>query len=77
MFYREIFKRGNHYNNEENHFSPHETECSKEFLNCMLLLDRPLTVKEVGEIYGVSFQTIARIEKHILKHVKKQLEKEV
>lgn len=76
MFFEEIFKNGNHHDRQANYFTPHETVVSRSFGNCMLRLNRPLTIKEIGSMYGISFQTIARISDRLLRHVKKQLKKE-
>jgi hypothetical protein len=39
------------------------TEASLEFSNCMALLDREMTLEEIGEMWGISRERIRQIER--------------
>ena len=58
-------------NGQQNQLTPHETDVSRSFLNCMLCLDRDLTLEELGELYGCSYETIRRIIARAIKKIKK------
>lgn len=52
---------------------PIYTERFKEFKNCMLLLDEPITLEDIGMAYGITRERVRQIEEKALTKVMKRL----
>jgi len=71
VFFEDVFEHpSNHFNGQLNHLIPNETPVSRSFFNCMLRLNRELTLHEIKEMYGVTIPTVARIIDLALRHIK-------
>lgn len=72
VFHEAVFRDpSNNVNGQPTHLTPHETDKSREFNNCMIQLNRGLTLEEIGEMYGVSGRrAIVSIIKLAMRHIK-------
>lgn len=41
----------------------HSTEASLRFSNCMCLLDKELTLEEIGDMWGISRERVRQVER--------------
>lgn len=53
------------------HLTPHETDKSREFNNCMLQLNEGLTHRDIGEMFGIGKTGIISIVALALQHIKR------
>jgi len=53
--------------------NPTDTERFEEFKNCMLLLDEPITLEDIGRAWGISRERVRQIEDNALTKVMKRL----
>jgi hypothetical protein len=72
IFYYRVFENNTHHGKHPTYFTPNETEVSRSFGNCMVRLNRELTLEEIAEIYGVSRQSITRVIDSVLNYIGKQ-----
>ncbi len=61
IFFSEIFNHDNSHDRQRGQLTPNYTDVSREFLNCSLEVDRPLSMTEISQLYGVRSETIGRI----------------
>jgi len=43
------------------HLERHETKTSRRLKNCMLMVDQPITIRKIGEMYGLPEAKIKRL----------------
>lgn len=56
---------------------PKLNEKEKDILELRLLSEEPLTLREIGEKYGITRERVRQIEARLLEKIKKHLEKEI
>lgn len=52
---------------------PKETELAKYFKNCMLNIDREMTLEEIGQMWGITRERVRQIEERAILKLYKRL----